>query len=147
MGIRPDFNINDLNKYIEQQVEQQEQNIIRVMRFAGEKAVNEARTNGAYQDRTANLRNSTGYVIVRNGSVLNEDFSSSATGTEVSELDGRKIGKELAYELAANYPDLALIVVAGMNYAAYVESKGFNVLTSAEQMANSILPNLLSKIK
>ncbi|MGV4578106.1 hypothetical protein ACQ1R5_10635 [Ornithobacterium rhinotracheale] len=39
-----------------------------------------------------------------------------------------------------------LVVVAGMNYALYVESKGYNVLSTAEQLAEREVPRLLNEI-
>ena len=39
-----------------------------------------------------------------------------------------------------------IVVVAGMNYAAYVEAKGYNVLASAEHLAERELPRMLEKL-
>ena len=50
----------------------------------------------------------------------------------------KKIGKETK--------GVALVVVAGMNYAAYVEAKGYNVLSSAEHLAERELPRMLEKL-
>lgn len=146
MALRSNMNINAINKEIERATKKMQKDIIRVLRFVGEKAVNEARMNKTYQDRTANLRNSTGYVIVFNNQVVHEDFSLTASGNEPSSEDGVQIGREFALQLANNYPDIALIVVAGMNYAAYVESRGYNVLTSAEQLAKVQVPLLLKQL-
>ena len=41
----------------------------------------------------------------------------------------------------------ALIVVAGMHYAQYVESLNYDVLDSAERLAERILPSLLQQLK
>lgn len=146
MALRSNINLNAIDKQIELATKKMQKDIIRVLRFVGEKAVNEARMNKTYQDRTANLRNSTGYVIVFNNQVVHQDFSVSASGTERSTDDGVQIGREFALQLANNYPDIALIVVAGMNYAAYVESRGYNVLTSAEQLAKVQVPLLLKQL-
>ncbi|GJH39891.1 hypothetical protein RCZ04_04410 [Capnocytophaga sp. HP1101] len=98
----------------------------------GERCIREARDNGAYTDRTGNLRSSVGYVVLLNGS----EKSKSRIST---------LNQNLIEEVKAQYPkDLVLIVVAGMNYAAYVEAKGFNVLSSAELMAKNILTKLYS---
>lgn len=140
------MNLNAIDRELEKATQKMQKDIIRVLRFVGEKAVNEARLNKTYQDRTANLRNSTGYVIVFNGRVVHQDFSSSASGSVSSNEDGKRIGREFALELANNYPDIALIVVAGMKYAAYVESMGYNVLTSAEQLAKVQVPLLLNQL-
>ena len=49
-----------------------------------------------------------------------------------------KVGKETK--------GVALVVVAGMNYAAYVEARGKNVLSSAEHLAERELPRMLEKL-
>ena len=96
----------------------------------GERCITEARDNGSYTDRTGHLRNSVGYVVLLNGK-------------EVSQSNISKLNHKQIEEIKAKYPkDLVLIVVAGMNYAAYVEAKGYNVLSSAELMAENILKQL-----
>lgn len=147
MGLVPLFNMGDIDAFMRNAEEQNRRNIIRVLRFVGEKAVNEARSSGSYQDRTANLRNSIGYVIVMDGKVTDENFSASATGTEPSSENPIKYGRDLAYEIANGFSDIALIVVSGMKYGAYVEARRYNVLTSAEQLANVQVPMLLKQLK
>jgi hypothetical protein len=147
MGIVSNFSERDVNNFMKDFLKRKEVDFIRVLKFVGERAVNEARASGSYNDQTANLRNSTGFVIVVNGSVVSEDFSSSTNGKEKTTLNAKTIGRTLAYDLASGYKDVALIVVAGMNYAAYVESRGYNVLTSAEQLANVQVPLLLNQLR
>lgn len=96
----------------------------------GERCITEARDNGSYTDRTGNLRNSVGYVVLLNG-------------IEQSQSNISKLNHKQIEEIKAKYPkDLVLIVVAGMNYASYVEAKGYNVLSSAELMTEQILKQL-----
>ena len=38
-----------------------------------------------------------------------------------------------------------LVLVAGMDYAVYVEAKALNVLNSAEGLANKLVPEMLRK--
>lgn len=147
MGIVANFSNRDIDNFMKDFLKKKENDFIRVLKFVGEKAVNEARASGSYNDQTANLRNSTGFVIVINGKVVSEDFTSSANGKEKTTLDGKAIGRKLAYDLASGYQDIALIVVAGMNYASYVEARGYNVLTSAEQLANVQVPLLLNQLR
>lgn len=137
----------DIESVFKQAEEKHINQIIRVLRFVGEKAVNEARANGTYQDQTANLRNSIGYVIVVNGKIIDENFSASATGKVPTAENPLKYGRDLAHEIAAGQSDIALIVVSGMKYGAYVEARGRNVLTSAEQLANAQVPMLLKQLK
>lgn len=146
MAIVPKFQMSDINKVFQSADDMMVNSVIRVLRYVGEKAVNEARLNGAYQDQTANLRNSIGYVIVFNGKVIDENFTYSSRGTNSTEEDGLKVGRKLALEIASQQKDIALIVVAGMKYALYVESMGINVLTSAEQLAKIQVPNLLKQL-
>lgn len=146
MAIVPNFQMSDVDKVLRAADDQMVNSVLRVLRYVGEKAVNEARLNGAYQDQTANLRNSIGYVIVVNGKVIDENFTYSSRGTATDEEDGLKIGRKLALEIASQQKDIALIVVAGMKYALYVESTGLNVLTSAEQLAKIQVPNLLKQL-
>ena len=100
---------------------------------AGEILMQTAITDGNYQDQTGNLRNSIGYVVMYDGKVIRENFGQGLGG---------QTAQQKAYEHAPNQ-GIILVVVAGMNYAGYVESKGFNVLTSAQQIAKSLIPQLL----
>jgi len=147
MGIVPRFNQSDIDKIFKEAEKQMFDKILRVLRYAGEMAINEAKNNGAYQDQTANLRNSIGYVISVDGNIINENFSVSSQGLMPSTDNGLRIGRELALSIARQSRNISLIVVAGMKYAAYVESKGLNVLTSAEQRANQIVPDLLKQLR
>ena len=147
MVIVPRFNQSDIDKIFKEAEKQMFDKILRVLRYAGEIAINEAKNNGAYQDQTANLRNSIGYVICVDGKISNENFSLSAQGTEPSTENGLKIGRDLAISIARQSKEISLVIVAGMKYAAYVESRGYNVLTSAEQRANQLVPELLRQLR
>ena len=104
--------------------------------------IREARNNGSYIDQTGNLRSSIGYAVLRNGAMYSKsDFASVKNGH-----DGSTTGNEFINELSKEYSGgLVLIVVAGMEYAAYVSTKR-NVLASAEILALQLVPSLLSKL-
>lgn len=145
MGLKANFSQKTVDDYLKSKLKLIDQAIIRRLQVLGEKVVNHARTNGSYIDQTGNLRNSVGYVIVKNGKIIGRNFdkSSSQPGT-----DGPSKARKLAEELANNFSDgYALIVVAGMNYAAAVESKGRDVLTSAELFAKSEFPRMVKELK
>jgi hypothetical protein len=112
---------------------------IRILRYCAEAAINEARLNGSYRDVTGNLRASKGYAIIINGKIIEENFTGAPEGVSK--------GKTLAQKLASEQPDIALVVVAGMKYASEVESRGRNVLTSAEQLAKTMIPSLVKQLK
>lgn len=72
------------------------------------------------------------------------DFSLSDKGSD--RVTGQQTGKSYIRQLAAKYPSgIALIVVAGMNYAVHVQ-KRFDVLDSAELKAEEIIPQLLATL-
>lgn len=143
MGITPNFTSADVTRAIERKRELIEQALIRRLQYLGEKCVNEARNNGSYTDQTGNLRSSTGYVVTAQGKIVQRNFAYAKARA------GQTTGKALAEKLAAQFTTgYALIVVAGMNYALYVEAKySKNVLNSAEKLAERELPRLLSELK
>ena len=63
--------------------------------------------------------------------------------------EGVKVGKDLAEELARRYPnDYVLVIVAGMNYAEYVEAMdNKDVLASTELWSIDQVPKMLEKLK
>lgn len=119
--------------------------VIATLKLAGEKSINDARLQGSYTDRTGNLRSSTGYVILEDGNVIFEGGFSSVLSTA---HEGPDSGRILANDVGRNYPEgLVLIIVAGMSYAEYVQDKGYNVLVSAERIAESTISKLLKQIQ
>lgn len=130
----------EMDDHIRRYIELQKQKIITLLAFIGDKCIIEARNNGAYQDRTGNLRASIGYVIVDNGTIVLE----SAQG---STAEGRSAAEEQLRKLViGNTSGLVLIVVAGMDYAAKVEAMNLNVLSSAELLAENEVPRLMRKL-
>ena len=121
-----------------------------VMQFIGEECVRIAREQGTYNDITGNLRNSVGYVLVRNGDIICKNFEERVASKVVDAADGKGIlqGQALAEELAKRFTKgYALIVVAGMHYAHYVESLNKDVLDSAERYAQQRVPKLMQMLK
>ncbi|WP_284464899.1 hypothetical protein [Chryseobacterium sp.] len=150
MGIRPNFDMGVVNSFINNVLDEKVHNLIRIMKIVGEDAVNEARSyakDNDWKDVTGNLRSSIGYVIALNGNVIIEDFDLTVQGPQQSNIDGNKKGYDLAIDLAKALPEMSLVVVAGMNYAVTVESRGRNVLTSAELKAKLKLNQFLNSIR
>lgn len=113
--------------------------VVRQLMVAGERVRNEATERGSYKDRTGNLRRSVGYVVLVDGRVASEAFDGGEGGAE---------GRRLSLEVARRFPRGAvLVVVAGMRYASYVAARGYDVLDSAELMAERIVPELLGELK
>ena len=91
-----------------------------------------------------------GGIDIHGGSQI-YDFRSrkkSACRISCSTLLGRRVksGQSIAEKVGKETKGVALVVVAGMNYAAYVEARGYNVLSSAEHLAERELPRMLEKL-
>lgn len=110
----------------------------------GNRVVNIARQHHRYKDQTGNLTSSVGYVIVEDGKVVME---SSFEQTRPTATEGSNKGRSFAHSLAKAYPEgITLVVVAGMNYAAYVERRGIGGMTTAEINARNAVRTLLDKL-
>jgi len=115
------------------------------MFVAGEHCNNIARARHTYKDQTGNLTSSIGYVVAKDGRIIEP-----VGGFEVvlGGQQGAKDGKAYAKELVSKYnKGIVLIVVAGKEYAAYVSDRGYDVLDSAELEADRIVPILLQQLK
>ena len=94
-----------------------------------------------YIEWTHYLKASIGYAVYNNGEKVAEHFDAGSGGNG---LAGVKKGQELADSVAREYPSgIVAVIVAGAEYAAYVESKGYDVLTSPTNEAESLLKKYL----
>lgn len=102
-----------------------------VLNEIGMELVKIARDEHNYTDRTGNLTNSMGYAIIKGHHLLQVGGEGSG--------EGSKAAMETCLKVAGETPDkYTLAIVAGMDYAAYVEAKGYNVLIPAELQASKI---------
>ncbi|MBO7264365.1 MAG: hypothetical protein J6U93_07590 [Alistipes sp.] len=111
----------------------------------GLSAVNAIRQNHAYKDQTGNLTSSVGCAVVVEGEIMQiSDFESiKPTGAQ-----GSQDGKAYIQSLASQFPTgITLIVVAGMNYAAYVERRGIGGMTGGELFAKQAVEDLLLELQ
>ncbi len=134
--------MDEIDRMIEEEIRKSERDIIKKLSHIGESAISEARENGNYMDQTGNLRSSVGYVILNNGKTVLENIQMSERGTDRS--TGVQVAKNFIQEISEKYKnDFVLIVVAGMDYAVYVEALGRNVLSSSKLLAESLAKQLL----
>ena len=97
----------------------------------------------SWYDQTGNLRSSIGYAIYSYGmKQIESAFDSVLGGSE-----GSQKGKKMVADLASKYSDTyALVVVAAMEYADYVEAiDSKDVLASTEIYAKSEVNRYLDK--
>ncbi|EJW95954.1 hypothetical protein EVA_15940 [gut metagenome] len=135
--------MGEIERYTEQRLERFKQALIRGLQVIGERCVNKARMDGNYTDQTGNLRSSIGYVISVDGNV---SFMSNFIPVKGGDYGIRK-GKKFARKLAKEFPQgICLIVVAGMEYAAHVSAKGYDVLDGSELLADRLTDRLLRKL-
>lgn len=124
--------------------------MITVLQYIGEECVRQARENGNYIDHTGNLRNSIGYVLLYNGDIVSTNFEERVQSKVINKangvgvLEGRKLTETLAKDFTKGY---ALIIVAGMNYAYYVETLNKDVLDGAERYAIRVVPKMIKSLQ
>lgn len=130
---------------------------------AGERACAAAVANGDYQNITHNLRSSIGYVIGYDGKVIREggfhkgqgrgenmervmfttrrgkkvDFWAKGRFGDGSE--GAERGREMARRAIMGTDGYSYVLVAGMEYASYVSSRGYDVWDSAQVTLGRLL--------
>ena len=110
----------------------------RGLREIGEKAVNEARLNHGYTDQTGNLTASIGYALADGEGALDEGGFTSPPGKVAPE--GEDTGRALAEARATRDGQTRLTVVAGMEYASYVE-KGHTARNGRYVEPRAVLAN------
>lgn len=108
-------------KDVQRQADSLYQKIINSFIMAGETFIVNARGQmqnhamGQYKDQTTNLRNSIGYFVFHNGELVHEKNNIVTNLANIQDII-----KPSGFQL---------IGIAGMNYASYVESKGYNVIS------------------
>lgn len=145
-----------IKKAIENAVSTEMQIILRRIAYIAEKAVNEQRELGDeykglsaeqiaetrkkshtpnYIDDTGNLRSSIGYMLTMDGETIAADLQNEAA-------------RQLAQSALNGSPQgIVLILTAGMEYAKYVHSKGYDVLTTAELFCKKAFKEMLAKYR
>lgn len=143
-----------IRQSIETAIENEMQIIVRKISYIAEKAVNLQRSLGDeysslskeqieairakkhtpnYIDDTHNLRESIGYMIAVNGEPIVSDLINSSA---------QKLAQKA---LSENQNGIALILTAGMEYAASVSERGYDVLDTAELFCKTEFQKMLSK--
>lgn len=132
----PMFTMGAVENYLQGVIDEKEQKLIEALQYEGELFVNKARETGNYSDRTGNLRSSIGYVILKDGK---EVYSSFPGGVDEGRRIAKRESKRIIAEVAqTEYKGFVLIGIAGMHYAAAVESRGYDVITGSAPVDQDI---------
>jgi hypothetical protein len=150
MGIKPKFTVADINRAMQELQNDIDAAVMDILMKCGEKFVTDAKDQinissslfpkGAYKTQTGNLKHSIGYFILRNMVVVYDSSNGKGSKKIISEVMRLSLG-------------IGWIIVgyAGMNYASYVESKGYNVISSQKETfiinLDKGLKNLSRKLK
>ena len=150
------YNSEDFENELNRQKGQLYKQILNAFITAGENFIINAREQGGehgmgqYEDVTANLRNSVAYFVIYDGEIIIGNKSGDKPGK-------KKEGKLSSSEIASMNEGLIkdfikptgfqLIGIAGMNYASYVESKGYNVISYQADICLVVLAGYLENLK
>lgn len=141
MGIKPKFGSGYVAAQVNAFQDRLEKATVYMLQYMGEELAKYAKDQHNYQDQTGNLTNSIGYAVVKQGKILNY-------GGEIQPGEGAAEGLKVAEQMAAKLPNsFSLIIVAGMNYAAYVEARGYNVILPAQLKAMKDFPETVKRLQ
>jgi hypothetical protein len=133
----------EISSYIRKYGVRIEKALILELEYLVAELENHAKLNAGYQDQTSNLKGSIGGAVLKNGVKL------SVEGFQSDGDEGNQTGIEFLNSLIdSNSKGYVLILVAGMEYATYVENfHGLNVLKESELKMRRELPRLLKDLK
>ena len=138
MGLKPKFSKDDVRQMFNIKLQRIEDVIISRLNLIGLSFFKNARENGTYNNITGNLRSSIGYIVLKNGKTVQQNFEASDKGSD--KATGLSAGRSYANEVKKKFGrGYVLICVAGMQYAASVESKGKDVITASAITAKNDL--------
>lgn len=141
MAITSSFNSGRIDEEIRQQKEMLYSKILNSFINAGLKFIVAAREQvqdhalGTYLDDTTNLRNSIQFFVLYEGNFVHESDSEFSESNKTAVRD------------IINPDGFQLILIAGMNYASYVESKGYNVISYQSDLCFVDLTLYLEELK
>lgn len=102
----------------------------------GDDALAISRSEHAYHAQTGNLQSSCGFALTYNGKIVAKTpFTPDPGPNNPDGETGSREGKAYLEECLQDRLEqgITLTMVAGMEYAGYVEDKGLDVLRSAEE--------------
>ncbi|WP_292486716.1 hypothetical protein [Methanohalobium sp.] len=144
-GLIPDWTDAQLERVFSRFQGDVRKTAIEFYKYIGENFVRVAREKGDYTDRTGNLRSSIGFVVVENGEILYEDYQLADKGSDKE--TGRQVAQEFAQSMSGEIEGIGLIGFAGMEYAGYVEARGYDVITGSSPTVEKLMRETLQEMK
>lgn len=143
MGLVPRFKSSDIKKRLKATYGLVDNVILMRFQYIGERFVANARDKANFKDQTGNLRSSIGYIVLKNGKKVSGSSFEKVKDGKDGVNNGKTYINELRKQFSTGY---VLIVVAGMEYAAAVESRGKDVLTGSSLIAKDDLKKAMAAI-
>ena len=138
--------MSSVNVYFEQSAKILHEALHTCFLKLGEEAKVKIRDRSAKEswiDQTGNLRSSIGYAIYNHG------FADVISAFEIvrNGSDGASAGRDYIEQLAHEYANsYALVIIAGMNYASFVEAKDSkDVLASTELWVRGVFKERMER--
>lgn len=111
---------------------------------------NHAKENAGYKDQTANLKSSIGGVVVKDGKAISyKGFVKESVSIGLEGGSGTGTGMSFINTLLGQISNgYGIIVVAGMEYASYVENHhNLNVLKKTELIMPTKMTEAMNRLK
>jgi len=141
MAIKPNFTPAKVGKELKLRLANIEKALLNRLKIVAERFITNARNNHTYTDQTGNLTSSVGYIIMKDGVQMANAFPGD-------KAEGKAKAQSIAKEVSERYQKgYVLIVVAGMEYAAAVESRNYDVITASSITAETDLRKSLEELR
>ena len=145
MALTPQFSEKELEQFLLQCQRIIVTYITTALKALGEDCVNKIRDRASIEswiDRTANLRSSIAYAVTQKGEQALTGGFKTVLGAKAGEATAKAFLKSLLPLYTDTY---ALIVIAGMEYAEYVEAiEGKDVIASTRMWAEAEIEKRLN---
>ena len=141
--LEPMFDFGQIDKKIDGFVFDKNSRMRQALHYVGITFMDNAKSHATFTDQTGNLRSSIGYSVLLDGKVIDEMFDK---GDEDVNYSVRKVVDTALGEIG-DVSGYVLIGFAGMEYAAAVESKGYDVITGSIPMAEELLSYFKKELK
>ncbi len=139
--------VTDMKALAREIQESMNEEILKVMVEVCHEAVEKVRTkmlDKAYQDDTGNLNSSTGFIIYLDGKIMHQDFRLSNVGTD--KQTGLDEGLKSALSVLRESKGWGIVMASGMEYASWVQSRGFEVGKKAAMEVETALASAIESI-